>query len=492
MILRKVVSIAQMRTMEKATFEKQDLSPFDLMVFVGQRIYMEYKKRREHESYCILAGTGNNGGDALVFGEQAFHDGKKVQAYIVGDPKRQTSESLSMTKRYQEKQIPIHFVRSLEDWKKISSDLEEVELFVDGLFGIGLDREITGLYKEVIEDINDKNANLLSIDVPSGLHADTGKIMGVSIQQTTVYTVQAIKQGLLLEDAKDVIKDLVVVDAKMEEVEALAWYTSHFENPQKRRNNSHKYHYKNVLTIGGQPGVMGAITLAGYSALVAGAGLSTVATNASYYDLLISPYPELMYEQIKDVTSLKNLLIKKNGVLFGLGMRKIGDFENMVFDTLRKEEVPLVLDAAALSLLKDKKSMQNKRVIATPHYGEFAKLMDISVKTLKENIFHYVDLFVSTYSCELILKGPSTIYANKDKRLIINQGSPALAKAGSGDVLAGIVLTYLARDLPLEHAILLHMYAGTEAEKKGHTESLLASQLIKEIPSVYRYYEKER
>lgn len=489
--LKKVVTIDEMRKIEAQTFEEKSMTPFDLMVSVGEAMYDTYKKELNQNHILIVCGVGNNGGDALVFGEQAFLEGKQVDVLIIGEKRNQSKESLVMSKRYLEKGISLTYINTFEELKKKVETIKHFEIIIDGLFGIGLDREVSGIYEVVINWINQQNKDVLAIDVPSGLHANTGTIMGVSVNATYTYTVEAIKQGLLLEDAMDVVGEIYVINVNMAKIKNEKYYMNHFSNPPKRSHNSHKYHYKNVLTIGGQAGVMGAITMAGYSALVSGAGLSTVATNKLHEHQMIQVYPELMYEVFSSKEELKEILVKKDAVLFGLGMRKITAFEEMVFDEITKLELPLILDASGMLLLKQKNSVKNKRIIITPHYGEFAKLMDISVKELKEDFLKYIHQCIKKYSCEIVLKGPSTIYATKEKIIYLDQGTPALAKAGSGDVLAGILLTYLARNLDIEQGILLHMLAAQRASKEKHMESVLASDIINHIPTIYKRYDKE-
>ncbi len=489
--MNKVVTTLEMRKMEKQTFEEQNITPFDLMMKVGQTMYKRYKKDLNLDNMIILCGVGNNGGDALVLGEQAFLDGKQVETYIIGENHHQSKESLAMSKRYEEKGMLLTYIHTLEELKKNIGSIDDINIIVDGLLGIGLDREVDGVYAEIINWINTLNKKVLSIDLPSGLHADTGKIMGVSVNATYTYTVEAIKQGLLLEDAMDVVGEIHVIHVDMANIINEKYYVNSFMSPPKRSHNSHKYHYKNVLTIGGQPGVMGAITMAGYSALVSGAGLSTVATNVNNEDNMIQAYPELMYEVFSTKEELKNILYKKDAILFGLGMRKITAFEEMVFDEITNTELPLILDASGMLLLKQKTNIQNKRVIITPHYGEFAKLMDISVVELKKDLVKYVKQCIVEYGCEIVLKGPSTIYATKENMIYLNQGTPALAKAGSGDVLAGILLTYLARNFDIQQGILLHMLAAQRASKEKHIESVLASDIIMNIPIIYSQYDEE-
>ncbi len=487
--MKQVVTIKEMQEMEKKTFVKQNITPFDLMIKVGQAMFKIYNEQYQKNHLIIIAGTGNNGGDALVFGEQAFLDGKHMEAIMIGDQKNQSDESLSMTKRYLEKGISFTIVNDFDTFLKQVEKNSNIEMIVDGLLGIGLTRNVTGLYEEVINWINAQKATILSIDIPSGLHPETGQIMGASVRANITYTVEAIKQGMLLEDAMDVVGKIEVIDVDMVKIENNKYYFDTFHTPIKRLHNTHKYDYKNVLTIGGQKGVMGAITLAGYSALVSGAGLSTIACNKINEKYLIDSFPELMYESIESKTDLKNLIKKKDAILFGLGMREITSFEQMVFEYLTDLEIPIVLDAAGMLLLKEQKVINNKRVIITPHYGEFAKLMNISVQKLKVNLLEYINLCIKKYHCEIILKGPSTLYATKDKIVYLNQGTPALAKAGSGDVLSGIILTYLARNLDIEMGILLHMLSARQACEDKHMESVLATDIIKHIPNVYKKYD---
>lgn len=489
--MKQVVTISEMRKIEEKTFDSQDITSFDLMVSVGKKMYQTFKSQHKEKNILLLCGTGNNGGDALVFGEEAFLNGKTINTIILGEEGKQSSESHKMAKRYKEHGLKLSYVTNKKEFENVINQLPNIDLIIDGIFGIGLDRDVEGFYQDVIHWINSQNKTVISLDIPSGLHGDTGQIMGVCVKANSTYTVEVMKQGLLLEDAMDVVGKVKVIDVGMARIRNHKSYVKNFHLPPKRPHNSHKYDYKSVLTIGGQVGVMGAITMASYTALIAGVGLSTLATNKAHLDHMIRPYPELMYEVIGSKEDLEKILTKKDAILFGLGMREITAFEKMVFDVITERDVPIVLDAAGMLLLKDKKSRKNKRTIITPHHGEFAKLMDVSVSELKQDPLKYLTRCIKTYDCEVVLKGSSTIYATKDEVVYLNQGTPALAKAGSGDVLAGILLTYLARDLTITQGILLHMLAAQEAVKDKHMESIIASDIIDHIPTVYNKYNKE-
>jgi NAD(P)H-hydrate epimerase len=349
-----------------------------------------------------------------------------------------------------------------------------------------LSRNVEGLYQEVISWINKQNHQIISIDCPSGLHADTGKIMNTAVISNLTYTIEAYKQGLLIGEGLDCSHRTEVINIGMEKIDYKKYLYQHKYLMPKRKHNTHKYDYKSVITIGGQIGVMGALTLAGRSALVSGAGLSTVATNKAYQEHYVRSVPEIMYEIIENKDQLLDLLHKKDAILFGLGIKKITPFEEMIFDAIIKTEKPLILDAAGILLLKNKQKRNNQRTIITPHYGEFAKLMDITVNDISSEPLKYIDQCIKSFDCEVVLKGPTTIYATKEKTLYLNEGTPALAKAGSGDVLAGIILTYVSRELPIEEAISIHMLAGQMAVEQKHEESVLASDIIDQIPYAYK------
>lgn len=477
----------EIRHIENQTIENQNITSFDLMKRAGNKIYETHKKLypKKH-NYLIISGTGNNGGDALVFGQEAFNDKNSVYAIVIGNSQKLSNSLNLMTTLYKEQNIPIKIIDNEEDLYQVIDQLKDIDLIIDGLFGIGLSRDVEGLYHKVISWINEQKQEIISIDCPSGLHADTGKIMNISVISNLTYTIEAYKQGLLINDGLDCSQENEVIDISMEKIDYKKYLYQHAFVIPKRKHNTHKYDYKSVITIGGQIGVMGALTLAGKSALVSGAGLSTVATKKEYQEHYVRSVPEIMYEIIENKEQLSDLLHKKDAILFGLGIKKINPFEEMIFDVIIKTKKPLILDAAGILLLKSKKKRNNRKTIITPHYGEFAKLMDVTANDISLDPLKYIDQCIKTFDCQVVLKGPTTIYASKEKILYLNEGTPALAKAGSGDILAGIILTYAARGLPIEEAISLHMIAGQLAKENKHEESVLASDIIEQIPNVYK------
>ena len=485
--MNQVVTVKEMLKIEEETCQKQHITPFELMLKAGRNIYHTYKKSYQpHKNILLVCGIGNNGGDALVFGEEAIKDQKNVYILIVGNQSKQSKSSLLMTNRYQEKNISITYVEQEKDFNKYVKSLPEIDVIIDGLFGIGLSRNIEGIYEHVISWINLQTQIIISIDCPSGVHADSGRIMNIAVIADKTYTIEAYKQGLIINDGLDCSTEIEVVHVGMEKIKNEKYIYKQTIPLAKRKHNSHKYDYKSVITIGGQIGVMGALTLAGKSALVSGAGLSTIATHEAHHEHFIRTVPEIMYETISKREDIDQLLYKKDAILFGLGIKKITDFEEMIYKELIKSEKPLILDASGILMLKQNIKRHNIRTIITPHYGEFSKLMEVEVEEIVNDPLKYIKKCIETYDCEVILKGPSTIYATKDKTLYINQGTPALAKAGSGDVLAGICLTYAARNLPIEQGILVHMLAGQKARELLHEESVLANHIIDQIPNIYK------
>jgi len=479
----------EIRNIEDVTLQKQGITMLDLMIRAGKNTYEMHKNNVfNKQKYLIISGRGHNGGDALIFGEEAFKDKNDVTAIIIKDNKQLSTTLLTIIKRYQEQGITIKIIEDIETFNHEVRQFGHIDTIIDGLFGIGLSRNIDGLYEKVISWVNNQKQYNISIDIPSGLHADTGKIMNISVKADITYTIEAYKQGLLINDGLDCSKDIKVVDIGMEKLDYHKYLYHYQYTIPRRKHNSHKYDYKSIITVGGQIGVMGALTLAGKSALVSGAGLSTVATHKAYQDHYVRSIPELMYEVIENREKLSELLHKKDAILFGLGIKELTPFEKMIYDEIIKQDKPLVLDAAGIMLLKNKEKRNNRKTIITPHVGEFAKLMDITVDDILLNPLKHINQCLQTYDCDIVLKGPTTIYATSKQILYLNEGSPALAKAGSGDVLAGMILTYAARDLPIEEAISLHMLAGHLAAKNKHEECVLAQDIIEQIPNVYKKF----
>jgi NAD(P)H-hydrate epimerase len=482
-----VLLTEEIRKIENKTIQNRTITSFDLMKKAGKMIYENHKRfYPQKQNYLIICGIGHNGGDALVFGEQAVLDKNNVYAVVIRNSKELSKSLIAMINLYNDQGIPIAIIDNKTDFDRTIKQYKQIDTIIDGLFGIGLSRDVEGLYADVISWINHQNQQVISIDCPSGLHSDIGKIMNISVKADMTYTVETYKQGLLINDGLDCSKRIKVVEGIMDKIDFKKYLYQYQCTISKRKHNSHKYDYKSVITLGGQIGVMGALTLAGKSALVSGAGLSTVATKKEYQEHYVRSVPEIMYEIIENKEQLSDLLHKKDAILFGLGIKKITPFEEMIFDEVIKTKKPLILDAAGILLLKNKKKRNNQRTIITPHYGEFAKLMDVTADDISLDPIKYIDQCIKTFDCEIVLKGPTTIYATKEKILYLNEGTPALAKAGSGDVLAGIILTYAAQGLPIEEAISLHMIAGQLAKEHKHEASVLASDIIDQIPNVYK------
>lgn len=370
----------------------------------------------------ILAGPGNNGGDAQVVARHLRAAGRKVLLPTIGEP------------------LPAG----------------PYALAIDGLFGIGLTRPIMAPYADWIATLNTLPFHVLALDVPSGLDADTGQQHGPSVRASHTITFIALKPGLLTLDGPDCCGEIHVADLDLPVAEFASDATvlgpdlfAHHLAPRIR--NSHKGSHGSVGILGGAPGMMGAALLAGRAALKLGAG--------RVYVGLLEPIPvdagqpELMLREPGAVTPLATAL----AVGPGLGQ------SNAAADLLRQAidaPLPLVIDADGLNLLAPHPTLArgaNRRsapLILTPHPAEAARLLNTDVATIQANRLAAARELVRRFNASVVLKGCGSIVAHADGRCQINtSGNPGLASAGSGDVLTGFAVALLAQGWPADAAL---------------------------------------
>ena len=488
-----VVDRKTMRSMDALTCKKENITSLELMMRAGRRLF----ERLEREGYfpprrpvAILAGCGNNGGDALVIARELKRREIACDVFLIGSPELASEETRSVLKGLRDVQI----VQSAEEVARCLSKLERAGLVVDGIFGIGLSKDVGGIARQLIEGLNRLSATLVSIDIPSGLDADSGWVRGCAVNADLTLAVQCLKQGHLLNDGLDMSGRLVTVDVGIEALEdsdAAVKVDAVPNSPlfSSRRRNSHKYDYGSILVVGGTCGMQGAPQLSARAALRTGSGLVTWASRTAPERLRML-YPEMMTLFYDEKTDFKALCTKFDAVVFGPGLASANALDTTFLKTLDTARLPLVVDAGGLCLvdaLDDDHGDSSLRVI-TPHMGEFSRLIGVSVKRIEEDIVGHVRTFMQRFNGVMVLKGPSTIVASRKGLMFVDNGSPALATAGTGDVLAGVIAAFLGVGTPpLEAAmcgVMVHARAGALAETTFGENGVLAGDIIERLPAV--------
>jgi len=467
----------QVRSLEQLAINIQGITSFDLMARAGKAVFASINHQWPTiKSVAIFCGSGNNAGDGYIVARLAMLMGLKVVVYSLVDPESLSGDALLAYRKYR---IVAGTVILFQSEQNIAADV-----FVDALLGIGLSRPVAGLYAQAIALINTTAVKVIAIDIPSGIHADTGFVLGCAVKADCTVSFVALKQGLLTGQAVDYCGNIIY--------ESLAVPTSIFLEIKpaavrvtkavisSRDRYSHKGHYGHTLIIGGDHGYTGAVRLAGEAALRMGAGLVSIATRTEHAALMNLGRPELMCHGVETSDQLAILLEKASVVVIGPGLGQ-SDWAKMLFNKTLNAGKPMVIDADGLNLLA-KSPTANPQWILTPHPGEAASLLNCTTAEIEQDRFASVTAIQSQYDGIALLKGAGTLIASADDCAISSTGNPGMASGGMGDVLAGIIAGLLAQGLSLQEAAQQGAYhhglaADVAVRRKGE-RGLLASDLM--------------
>ncbi|MEO6138493.1 MAG: NAD(P)H-hydrate dehydratase [Luteimonas sp.] len=424
----------------------------------------------------VACGPGNNGGDGYVLATHALQSGRQVSLVQLGEPRGKLA--LRACAGYQSAGGVV--TRSLDA-------IVHAELVVDAVFGIGLTRAPDSAASMFIEAINASPSAVFSIDVPSGVDADTGNVPGLAVR--AAHTLQLIAPhcglqtgaaidfcGRLDVDSLDVTLEDVSPTARSVGADALVDWL------RPRQRNTHKGANGHVLCIGGDSGSGGAILLCADAALRSGAGLVSVATRAAHITALLARRPEVMAVGVEDVDALDTLIDRADIVAIGPGLGQVAWGVGM-FDAAMAGRRSLVIDADGLNLLAQYPRALPEDTILTPHPGEAGRLLGIATSDVQADRFSAADALVERYKCVVVLKGAGTIVAAPNHApFVIAAGNPGMAVGGMGDLLTGVIAALRAQGLDAFNAAccgaLLHAAAGDAAARDGGERGLLPSDLL--------------
>ncbi len=429
----------------------------------------------------VLAGHGNNAGDGYLVAVLAQRAGWSVRVLAVGDPQRlQGDAALAHAEAVSESVL-------IEPWTA-QSGLRGIVL--DALLGTGLSGDVREPYASAIAAINASGLPVAAVDIPSGLCADTGRVLGRAVRADLTVTFIGLKVGLFTGDAADVVGELVFNDLQADsQLIGGAAFTAHrltaanLPRPAPRPPTSHKGRFGHVLLIGGDRGLGGAILLSAQSALRSGAGMVSVATRSEHVSAALARIPEAMVLGTSSANQLMVLLKKVSVLVVGPGLGQAG-WGCSLLSAAANAPLPQVWDADALNMLAEERVSLPGNCVITPHPGEAARLLGMSTADVQSDRPAAAHALSKKYTAVVILKGAGSLIAHPDGRLALcHQGHPAMATAGLGDVLAGLVGALLAQGMqPFDAACLavwLHANAGAQQGKSGR--GLAASDLIPAI-----------
>jgi len=479
-------SAAQSRALDQAVIQIHGIAGVELMERAGRAAYTFLRHRwPDAREIALLCGGGNNGGDGYVVARLARADGLRVRLFSLVDPEQLRGEARAMAERWREAGGAIEPFETLP---------KTAEVLLDALLGTGLERPVAGRWAEAVEAMNAHRAPALALDIPSGLHADTGRMLGTAARCDATISFIALKAGLFTASgpacAGEMQFDALGVPAQVYSREIP--FARRLDWPRlsgclgKRSKDSHKGDYGHVLLVGGAPGFSGAVRLAGEGALRTGAGLVSIATHPDHAAWLNLNRPELMVHGIAHPRDLSELLSRATAVAIGPGLGTDAWGEALLEQVL-SADLPLVVDADGLNLLAQRTPVRRDHWILTPHPGEAARLLACETSEIQADRFSAARRLQETFGAVVVLKGSGTLVAGPSHRPlgVCSQGNPGMASGGMGDVLTGILAALLAQGLDGEEAAsvgaCLHGAAGDLAAEQGGERGLLASDLLEAI-----------
>lgn len=474
----------QVRALDRTAIEEHGIPGAELMERAGRAAYRLLRQRWPRaRDLTLICGAGNNGGDGYVVARHARNEGLAVRVLQLGDPQRLRGDALTMATRLQEAGGRLEPFQGLP---------EATDLIVDAILGTGLEREVTGDWARAIDAINTHPAPVLAIDIPSGLHADLGRVLGTAVRAQATISFIGLKQGLFTGAGPDccgqVRFDALQVPAAIYARQLLSagrldWAKLRDRLPPRPRS-ANKGSFGHVLVVGGAPGYAGAARLAGEGALRAGAGLVTIATHPEHAPYLNLTRPELMCRGVAGPEQLEPLLARAQIIAVGPGLDQDTWGEGLL-DRVLATRLPLVVDADALNLLAAAPVFRDNWIL-TPHPGEAARLLGTEPSAIQADRFESIRHLRDRFGGVVVLKGAGTLILGDSHRPtgVCDGGNPGMATAGTGDVLTGLIAALLAQGLDPEDAaragVCLHAAAGDAAAADGE-RGLLAGDLLAQI-----------
>lgn len=506
----RILTAEQMREADRRTVHDIGIPSLVLMENAGRQVVAAIESLIQDladRRVAVICGKGNNGGDGFVVARTLHQRGVDAAVFLVGQVAEVKGDARINIEILGRLGVTVVEIADEGAWELHFSEISERDLIVDALFGTGLKSALTGIYETVIGDINGAGIPVVSIDLPSGLSADTCDLIGDAVEAVATVTLGAPKLPLVLPPAESKAGEVVIADIGIpidiiESIEGprVELLTRDQMRPllTPRAPDAHKGDYGRVLIVAGSRGKTGAAVLAAHGALRSGAGLVTVATPRTCQPIVAAHTVEYMTEALDetidgtvDLPALDYVLsLSGDVVAAGPGLGRGHGVTTFVRELLEKSESPLVFDADALNAFADEPAAlvgrEGRDVIITPHPGEMARLVGCTVDDVQADRLGMARDFATNHKIYVVLKGYRTLIATPDGKVFINPtGTPGMATGGTGDVLTGMLAAWLAQLLDAEAAckvaVYLHGAAGELADADHGEVSMIASDLADHI-----------
>jgi len=489
----KLYSAEAVARLDQIAINDYGIPGYTLMRRAGQAVYDALKHHYSAvQSILVLCGAGNNAGDGYVIARLAHGHGLGVRVVSMIDPHKLSGDARQAWLHWQE----------CGETERYHDDIKiEADVIVDALLGTGLARDVEGDWRRLIIAVNRTAIPVISVDIPSGLNADTGAVSGVAINAERTVSFIGLKKGLFTGSGKTctgevVFDDLGLTDAVYDPVTAeaeLLCYPAQWQLP-RRQHDSHKGENGHVVIIGGNYGMPGAVGLAARAALRSGAGLVSVVTRKEHINAVVAVCPESMVHRSFNGELSPELVDNADYIAIGCGLGQDAWAQRLLYTAFNSTR-SMVVDADALNLLaKMEQALLTKDSVITPHPGEASRLLQMPTTAIQQDRFAAAQYLEQKYNAQVVLKGSGTIIQQGSDTYVSARGNPAMATAGMGDVLTGMIASIAAQQAAMARdvrgavisAVCLHALAGDIAAQ-GDDRGLLATDVIEHIRQAARY-----
>lgn len=513
--MTKIITAAQMQALDRRTISEAHIPAITLMEHAGAGIVSCLEQRYgpvRGRTVTVVCGKGNNGGDGFVAARLLRRRHAKVRVLAMAPTSELSRDAATMSRQFV-RSAGKSSVYPYTSKAQAQALLQDSDILIDALLGTGLSATVTGRYAEAIDSINEAGRPVIAVDLPSGLHADTGTTLGRAIRATLTVTLGLPKLGLYQGDGINLSGEVAIVDigippAYTEAVESRTTLMTQQEictYLPRRQSSSHKGTFGHAGIIAGSVGKTGAAAMAARAALRVGTGLVTVAIPSSVNDVLEAKLLEAMTVPMPETKArtlartaldrLGDFMAARTAVAIGPGLSTHPETVELIQALMKQLDRPAVLDADALNALTGRTALLASckiPPIITPHPGEMARLeADATPQTVNNDRIGTATRFARARGLFVVLKGARTVVARPDGAVAIcPTGNPGMATGGTGDVLTGMMVGFLAQGLPSWEAACaatyLHGVAGDLAAARTGQAGLIAGDMIEEIPSALK------
>ena len=499
----KVSSVSEMRALDRTAIEEFGIVAELLMENAGQAVYYVISKEFgvKGKSFVIFCGLGNNGGDGFVIARKIHSSGGAVKVFVLGDPskfKGAAKINLDIVSR-----LPVE-VRWIESIEAVKTKVAHCDGIVDAILGTGLTRDVAGLYRDVIELINESGKTVFSVDIPSGVHGDTGKVMGAAVAADYTITFGLPKIGNVLFPGYDLGGKLYVshisFPPSIHNADTLKVEINLPVKLPPRDKDGHKGDFGEALFIAGAASYFGAPYFAALSFLKAGGGYSRLAAPKSIVPFIAGKGSEIVFVPQVETSSgsialenkraLLELSERMDMVILGPGLSLEQETQQLVRELAGEIDKPLLIDGDGITALcQDLAFVKGRKAetILTPHLGEMSRITKMSVREIDANKVNVLQRTARELNATIVLKGAHSLIGYPDERVFINMsGNPGMATAGSGDVLTGTIAAMFGLGLPVQEAVrkgvFVHGLAGDLAAEDKGEDGITAQDILDYLP----------